>query len=86
VVESFKEKFEQDTGWINGGFFVLEPEVFDYIEGDLSSWEGAPLENLAKNGHLVAFQHRGFWKPCDTLREKRELEELWRIGAPWKNW
>jgi glucose-1-phosphate cytidylyltransferase len=86
LVSSFKEKFEQDMGWINGGFFVLEQEVFDFIEGDNTTWENEPLIELAERHQLAAFQHDGFWKPCDTLREKRELEELWMTGAPWKNW
>lgn len=85
-VKSFKEKFNLNSGWINGGFFVLEQEIFNYIEGDATTWEGEPLTQLAEIGQLSAFKHNGFWKPCDTLREKRELEELWKIGAPWKNW
>ena len=85
-VATFKEKFDQDMGWINGGFFVLEQEIFDTIAGDSSTWENEPLIDLSKRGELVAFRHEGFWKPCDTLREKRELEQLWKEGAPWKNW
>jgi glucose-1-phosphate cytidylyltransferase len=86
-VQSFREKPANEIGWINGGFFVCEPSVFDYIEGDATSWERAPLERLAREGELMAYQHTGFWKPMDTLRDKRELEELWANGqAPWKTW
>lgn len=84
-VTSFEEKPSDEIGWINGGFFVLEPGVIDYIEGDGTSWERAPLANLAKDGQLAAFHHTGFWQPCDTLRDKRELESLWATGnAPWQ--
>jgi glucose-1-phosphate cytidylyltransferase len=85
-VKSFHEKIESGTNWINGGFFVLEQEIFDYINDDLTIWEREPLMALSKRGKLSAYKHQGFWKPCDTLREKRELEELWKHGAPWKNW
>ncbi|MCM1532466.1 MAG: glucose-1-phosphate cytidylyltransferase [Bacteroides sp.] len=84
---SFQEKPKGDNVWINGGFFVLEPGVLDYIEDDNTVWERKPLETLAAQGELVAYRHRGFWKPMDTLREKRELETLWDSGsAPWKVW
>jgi glucose-1-phosphate cytidylyltransferase len=84
-VTSFEEKPQDEIGWINGGFFVLEPSALDYIEGDATSLERAPLANLAKDGQLMAFQHHGFWQPCDTLRDKRELQALWDSGnAPWK--
>lgn len=84
-VASFEEKPQDEIGWINGGFFVLEPPALDYIEGDDTSFERAPLANLAKDGQLMAFQHHGFWQPCDTLRDKRELQALWDAGsAPWK--
>jgi glucose-1-phosphate cytidylyltransferase len=74
-------------GWINGGFFVCEPSVFDYIDGDDTSWERTPLQTLATEGELVAYPHKGFWRAMDTLRDKRELEELWMTGkAPWKMW
>lgn len=86
-VTSFEEKPSDEIGWINGGFFVLEPAVINYIDGDATSWERAPLANLARDGQLVAFQHAGFWQPCDTLRDKRELERLWDGGAaPWQVW
>jgi glucose-1-phosphate cytidylyltransferase len=86
-VTSFEEKPHDEIGWINGGFFVLEPGAISYIDGDQTSWERAPLSNLAKDGELVAFQHSGFWQPCDTLRDKRELEALWSAdGAPWRVW
>ncbi len=87
VVSSFTEKPAGDGAWINGGFFVLEPEVFDYIEGDSTSWEREPLEGLARDGKLSAFRHEGFWQPMDTLRDKLALEALWAAGnAPWKVW
>ena len=85
-VSAFNEKADNDSNWINGGFFVLEQEVFDYIEGDSTTWEKEPLIRLSELNRLSAYKHVGFWKPCDTLREKRELEELWEKGAPWKNW
>jgi len=86
-VTSFEEKPSDEIGWINGGFFILEPKVIDYIEDDSTSWELAPLSDLAQDGQLAAFQHSGFWKPCDTLRDKRDLEKLWDSGvAPWRMW
>ncbi len=86
-VSSFEEKPSDEIGWINGGFFILEPSVISYIEDDTTSWERAPLANLAKDGELAAFQHTGFWQPCDTLRDKRELERLWYENkAPWRVW
>jgi glucose-1-phosphate cytidylyltransferase len=86
-VKEFIEKPEGDGGWINGGFFVLEPSVFGYIEGDSMIWEKEPLQSLAAEGQLLAFQHRDFWQPMDTLRDKQLLEELWQSGiAPWKTW
>ncbi len=86
-VTRFVEKPRGDDSWINGGFFVLEPQVLDYIEGDATSWEEAPLRNLAADGQLSAYQHPGFWQPMDTLRDKRYLEALWQGGAaPWKVW
>jgi glucose-1-phosphate cytidylyltransferase len=86
-VQRFIEKPPGDNAWINGGFFVLEPEVLDRIEGDATSFEGEPLMGLARDGELQAFRHKGFWQPMDTLREKNHLEELWASGkAPWKIW
>lgn len=86
-VRSFQEKPAGDGSWINGGFFVLEPSVFDLIEGDKSIWERAPLEALAARQQLNIYKHSGFWRPMDTLRDKIELEGLWESGkAPWKIW
>jgi glucose-1-phosphate cytidylyltransferase len=86
-VTRFHEKPDNEMGWINGGFFVVEPSVVDYIDGDGTVWEKEPLERLARDGALAAFQHRGFWRPMDTLRDQRELEALWNSGkAPWKRW
>ena len=86
-VNSFREKPKGDGGMINGGFFVLSPKVIEYIAGDEILWEQGPLELLAKEGGLAAFQHHGFWQPMDTLRDKQHLEELWQSGrAPWKVW
>ena len=86
-VISFLEKPRGDGASINGGFFVLEPQIFDYIQGDETLWEKEPLENLARDGQLAAYRHGGFWKAMDTLRDKRELENLWNSGrAAWKIW
>jgi glucose-1-phosphate cytidylyltransferase len=86
-VAAFAEKSQVGEGWINGGFFVLEPEVFDLIGSDDTIWEMDPLNALTARGELMAFRHTGFWQPMDTLREKRYLEELWSSGkAPWKCW
>lgn len=86
-VKRFSEKLEEGEAWINGGFFVLEPEVFDYIRDDSTAWEREPLERLAEDGQLVAYKHRGFWRCMDTLRDKEELTTAWDIGkAPWKVW
>ncbi len=87
VVKNFQEKPEGDGAWINGGFFLLEPEVLDLIHGDNCSWEQEPLIELAKNKQLMSFKHNGFWKAMDTLRDKRNLENLWNSGnPPWKTW
>ncbi len=87
LVKNFQEKPQGDGSWINGGFFVLEPEVLNYIDGDECVWEGMPLRNLANKNQLSAFKHNGFWRPMDTLRDKRNLEELWESNkAPWKIW
>lgn len=86
-VHSFMEKPKGDGAWINGGFFVCEPAVFDYIEGDSSIWEREPMERIAEQGQMTAFKHEGFWKPMDTLRDKQELEEDWsKNKAKWKIW
>ncbi len=86
-VNSFKEKPQGDGAMINGGFFVLSPDVLNLIDGDKTIWEREPLEQLAENGQLAAFPHSGFWQPMDTLRDKTYLEELWQGGkAPWKVW
>lgn len=86
-VVSFKEKPKGDGGLINGGFFVLSPQVLKYIRDDSSIWEQEPLNRLAESGELMAFEHQGFWQPMDTLRDKHLLEELWASGkAPWKVW
>jgi glucose-1-phosphate cytidylyltransferase len=84
----FQEKPKGDGAWINGGFFVCEPGIFEYIRsGDETIWERQPLEDLSKDGQLGAYKHEGFWKPMDTLRDKNELERLWADGnAPWKVW
>jgi len=84
---SFKEKPKGDGAWVNGGFFVCKPEVFDYIDGDFTSFEEEPLSSLADNNQLAAFKHSGFWQPMDTLRDKKNLCNLWELNqAPWKNW
>ena len=86
-VQAFWEKPQGDGAWVNGGFFVLEPGVLNYITGDSSVWEGEPLQNLAKDGELSAFKHYGFWQPMDTLQDKNNLEEFWVSGKPpWKIW
>ena len=86
-VRTFKEKPKGDGAMINGGFFVLSPTVIDYIQNDATIWERDPMEKLAEEGQLAAFQHHGFWQPMDTLRDKVHLEELWASGkAPWKLW
>jgi glucose-1-phosphate cytidylyltransferase len=87
LVSSFKEKPKGDGGMINAGFFVLSPQVIDLVQGDHVFLEREPLERLAENRQLAAFQHTGFWQPMDTLRDKSHLEELWDTGkAPWKVW
>jgi glucose-1-phosphate cytidylyltransferase len=86
-IVGFKEKPPGDGAWVNGGFFVLSPKVIDYIEGDQTVWERGPIERLAEERQLSAFNHPGFWQPMDTLRDKIQLEELWDSGkAPWKVW
>jgi len=84
-VNSFQEKPQGDGAWVNGGYFVLSPKVVDYIEDDSTVWEKQPLEQIARQSQLQAYQHRGFWQPMDTLRDKMILEEMWQSGkAPWK--
>ena len=87
-VSSFVEKPQGDGGWINGGFFVLSPKVFDYLpeNADDIMWEQDPMAHLARDDQLSAYRHAGFWKPMDTLRDKTELEQLWATNAPWKTW
>ncbi len=86
-ITEFSEKPQTAEGWINGAFFVLEPGVFDYIEGDTTQWEKEPLEGLARDGQLMAYRHEGFWQCMDTLRDKVLLQQLWESGeAPWKTW
>jgi len=86
-VSSFQEKPEGDGGWINAGFFVMQPEVFNYIEGDSTILEREPLENLAKDGELMTYKHRGYWQPMDTLRDKMHLDDLLKKEeAPWVTW
>jgi glucose-1-phosphate cytidylyltransferase len=87
LVKSFTEKPRGDGGFINGGFFVLSPKCLDLIDGDRCGWESTPLTRLAAMGEMMAFEHRGFWQPMDTLRDKNMLEDLWISGkAPWKLW
>lgn len=87
TVTGFREKSNEDGAFVNGGFFVLEPEALDYIAGDDTVWEREPLDRLAREGKLAAYRHRGFWQNLDTLRDRKVLEGLWRDGgAPWKIW
>ena len=87
LVTGFVEKPKGDGGWINGGFFVLSPKCFDFIDSDDTAWEQKPLKDIAIKGELIAYEHKDFWQPMDTLREKNLLEELWESGkAPWKTW
>ena len=87
LVREFSEKPQTGEGWINGGFFVFEPRIFDHLHQDSDILERAPLEDLADQGELMAFRHDGFWQPMDTIREKQLLESLWESGdAPWKSW
>jgi glucose-1-phosphate cytidylyltransferase len=86
-VVGFEEKPKGESGWINGGFFVLSPQVIDLIDGDHTVWERQPLEKLANENQLTVYLHNGFWQPMDTLRDKTQLEEQWQSGhAPWKVW
>jgi len=86
-VATFKEKPQGGSAWVNGGFFVVEPEAIDYITDETVDWEKEPLERMAEQGRLAAFKHHGFWHPMDTLRDKQNLEDMWESGeAPWKRW
>jgi glucose-1-phosphate cytidylyltransferase len=87
VISSFQEKPNGEGGWVNGGFFVLSPEVLNEIEGDATMFEREPMQKLTHNKQVQAFFHHGFWQPMDTLRDKQRLEDLWAGGrAPWKTW
>ena len=87
VIRSFREKSRKDSGWINAGYMVLEPQIFEYIDDDSTIFEKEPLEKIARKGELVAYQHDGFWQCMDTQRDKQKLEELWEVeAAPWKKW
>jgi len=87
LINRFREKPKGDNAWINGGFFVLEPEVIDHIEGDTTIWEREPLQNLAASNNLAAYRHTGYWQNMDTLRDRMVLEGLWDSGVPpWKAW
>lgn len=87
IIRGFQEKPVGDGKWINGGFFILNTKVIDYIDGDQTTWEREPMENLAKEGQMSAYKHHGFWQPMDTLRDKNLLEDLWQKNqAPWKIW
>lgn len=87
TIKSFREKSKNDVGYINGGYMVLEPAIFDYIEGDDTTFEREPLETIAEEGQLVAFKHNGFWQCMDTMRDREKLETLWaNHQAPWKVW
>ena len=85
-VKTFREKPQDGGGFVNGGFFVLSPKVFSYLSDDHTVWEQSPLEELAKNDELMAFQHKGFWQPMDSLKDKTDLEALWLKNPPWKIW
>ena len=88
VVQKFVEKPKEDGAWINGGFFIMKPEVFNYLHNDANDimWERQPLEDLAKDGQLVSYKHNGFWKCMDTLRDNKDLNTLWEENPKWKNW
>jgi glucose-1-phosphate cytidylyltransferase len=87
-VHSFTEKPKGDGAWINGGYFVCEPNIFDYItEGDATIWEKGPMDKIAADGKMMSFKHNGFWRPMDTLKDKQDLNEMWSSNeAPWKCW
>ena len=86
-VKSFIEKPKGDGAWVNGGFFVCEPAIFNYIDGDTTIWEKEPMETIANQGHMFTFKHAGFWRPMDTLKDKHDLNDMWNSNnAPWKLW
>jgi len=86
-IDAFREKDQHDTGWINGGFMVFQPQIFEFIENDATVLEKEPLEQIAERGQLMAYKHNGFWQCMDTQRDKQKLEDLWENGrAPWRNW
>lgn len=86
-VQSFEEKPKGDGSWINGGYFICEPEVFKYLDGDSTVWEKEPMEKMTQEGQLSAFKHHGFWRPMDTLKDRNDLNEMWnKCQAPWKIW
>ena len=85
-VNSFEEKPRGDGSWMNGGFFVLSPNVARYLDGDATVWEQEPMKGLARDGELACYRHEGFWQAMDTLRDRNQLEELWAGGAPWRTW
>ena len=87
TIQAFREKSKNDSGWINGGYMVCNPQIFDYISGDSTIFEREPLERVAEEGQLVAYHHDGFWQCMDTQRDKQKLEDLWNSGhAPWRKW
>lgn len=86
LVRHFREKPKGDSAWVNGGFFVLEPQIFEYIDGDLTTWESQPMERLAHDGKLSAYQHDSYWQSMDSLRDKKVLEEVWQSNPPWRAW
>ena len=85
-ITRFEEKPRGDGAWVNGGFFVIEPQALDYIDGDATTWEREPLERLAREGRVAVYRHRGFFQNLDTLRDKHTLEALWSAGPPWRRW
>ena len=87
MVKEFKEKPREEMNWVNGGYFVLEPEIFDYIDDDNTVWEEEPLKTLVKNNRLAAYRHNGFYQPMDMLKDKIILEDMWKANnAKWKVW
>ena len=86
LIKNFKEKKIENSSYVNGGFFVLNKKIFKYLKLDSTIFEEEPVKTLARNNNLVAFKHKGFWQPMDTIRDKNLLENLWKSGAPWKLW